>query len=1056
MSRRWLLILGMPLLVVLVAAGALALFRKEGVAWLLERELAKIGYADASFTVAAVGLDEVVLTDVTAGPARAARVEVRFAPLDLLAGKLDGARVVDLVLAVDLTGAGPVLPGLGQPATMTGTGTPVAPSPGFVWSALPPLTLANATIVADTLMGPAQIVLDGDLAFAGAAPSASFAMAASGPLGAVEGSLTLTLASGDVLEGAAVLESGYLDLPGGQVQGLSGELDFRVGGDQPPRLRSELSLTAIEVQNRLFDTADLLVVLEDGQFLAEGRLRSPDRKAEAQFKASADRLLGEPLVATELALKLEAGAALWPLLGLAQPTRGEIQLRLKGDGTLQPVDELSASRGGIPGWLAGGSTRGRVDLDLIDLAFAGAIEGLNGQATVDWGLLEGLIIAGLPQDLRLTAAALDPTWLEAIGLPPDTAQALAGGATLEAPAEAAADPRIYLQPSAEGHLLDLAGTLRVETPAGARAAIAGVLTADLSPRLEIMALAIQGLAIQAQEIPADGHVIGSLKIGGELNGDLAGLSGPLAVQLSLLRTDIGGYPVADLAIGGKFQAAMTPDRLELTLREPGTLSATQVSQGEGGNPILPGGAKGTVVSSVVTLDWSAGFKISHDSLFRMADQRLSFGTAASAVPVTGDFGKIHLVGETTPDFDYVGTLDIGEANIALPGYGLVLGGTTFAYVFTPPDQPTPPAALAIKSGKVTTTLGTVSGMSLDATLEETPTTTTITGQGRGPGGQGKLSVKLTDDEVSGKGGVDIDWGPVTFKAGGTQPGSLLDYFGDFKKFSGGLRVQLRFAWTATSDSSLATVTLSNAGFEHPQATVEGLDAKVTLNRLSRLSTLPNQTFSAKLIDIGVPLRDVTGKLQIEAGKSSIYTLSDVKFTLFGGAWSFAKLRIDPRAAAVESAVDVVGLDLAELARELAIDDFSLEGRMSGRLPFSYGPADETVVISGGRLTNTTPGAIHYGQPGTAELRSGGDDNFALALEALENFQYSTFDLTIDKAADGKARLGIVLEGKNPEVLDGFPFRININLQTDLTQVLAALRDGYRLNPDLFKGGWDFQ
>ena len=57
---------------------------------------------------------------------------------------------------------------------------------------------------------------------------------------------------------------------------------------------------------------------------------------------------------------------------------------------------------------------------------------------------------------------------------------------------------------------------------------------------------------------------------------------------------------------------------------------------------------------------------------------------------------------------------------------------------------------------------------------------------------------------------------------------------------------------------------------------------------------------------------------------------------------------------------------------------------------------------------------------------------------------------------GKARLGIVLEGKNPEVLDGFPFRININLQTDLSQVLAALRDGYRLNPDLFKGGWDFQ
>jgi len=458
----------------------------------------------------------------------------------------------------------------------------------------------------------------------------------------------------------------------------------------------------------------------------------------------------------------------------------------------------------------------------------------------------------------------------------------------------------------------------------------------------------------------------------------------------------------------------------------------------------------------VALDWAGDFKVSHDSLFRLPKQRLAFGTAASAVPVTGDFGHIHLVGETTPAFDYVGTLDITDADIALPGYGLTLGDTSLAYILTAPDEPTPPADLTIKRGSVITTLGTVSGMSLAAKLEETPTTTTITGQGRGPGGQGKLAVKLSDDSSSGKGGVDIDWGPVTFKEGGTQPGSLLDYFGDFKKFSGSLRVQLKFSWTATSDSSLATITLSKAGFEHPQATVSGLDTRITLNRLSRLSTPPNQSFTAKLIDVGVPLTDVSGKLQIEAGKSPVYSLSEVGFTLFGGVWSFAKLRIDPRAAQVESTVEVAGLDLAELARELAIEDFALEGRMSGRLPFAYAPADETVVITDGRLTNTTPGAIRYGQPGTASLRAGGDENFALALEALENFQYSTFDLTIDKAADGKARLGIVLEGKNPEVLDGFPFRININLQTDLTQVLAALRHGYRLNPDLFKGGWDFQ
>lgn len=1056
MSRRWLLILGIPLLLVILAAGGLVLFRKEAVTWLLQKQLAEIGYPEASFTVASVGLDEVTLTDVTVGPAKASRVVASFSPTEVIGGTLKGATVTDLVVAIDLTGAGPVLPGLGKPAPLTGTGTPTAPSQGFDFDALPPLTLVNARVTADTLIGPADLTLDGNVTFAGQAPSGSFAMEAKGALGAIKGSLSLTLEGQDVITGGAVLESGYLDLPGGQIQGLAGEVDFRVGGEQAPRLRSELSLTSIEVKNRLFDTADLLVVLEDGQFLAEGKLLSPDRKAEATFKATADKLLTEPKVQGEAALRLQAGAALWPLLGLAQPSAGELRLRFKGDGTLQPIDRLEVAKGGIPGWLAGGNTKGRMDLEFVDLAFPGAFEGLNGQLVVDWGLLQGLIVAGLPQDAKLAVTHFEPTWLTALGIPDDTALALAPGATLSAPAEAAADPRVYLQPSAEGHLLDLAGTLRLEAASGARAAVAGVVTADLSPRFKIVALAIQGLAIQAQEVPADGHVIGSLKIGGELNGNLERMEGPLALQLSLLRTEIGDYPVHDLAIAGTFGAVVTGSDLVLTLQDEGTVSASQVEQGEGGSGMLPDGAKGSIEATTVTFDWGGeAFSISHDSLFKMGQQRLLVGAASSAVPVTGNFGLVHLVGETTPDFDYVGTLNIKDADVALPGYGLTLGGTTIDYVFTAPGIDTPPSKISIASGAVTTAIGTVSGMTLTAEMVETETTTTLTGKGRGPGGQGGLSVKLTDDDLSGKGGVSIDWGPVTFKANGTQPGSLLNYFGDFKKFSGALRVQLNFAWTATSDSSLATITMTDASFEHPQAKVEGLNTKITFNRLSRLSTLPNQQLTANKVDIGVPLTDVTGKFQIEAGKSSIYTFSDLAFTLAGGRLTMAKLKVDPRADKVESAVEVKDLDLDKLMQELGGGDLAMEGKMTGRIPFSYAPSDETVIITDAHLANTTPGAIRYGKPGTAELRSGGDENFTLALQALENFQFTTFDLTINKAADGKARLGMVLEGKNPEVLDGFPFRININLQTDLTQVLAAVREGYRLNPDLFKGGWTF-
>jgi hypothetical protein len=149
------------------------------------------------------------------------------------------------------------------------------------------------------------------------------------------------------------------------------------------------------------------------------------------------------------------------------------------------------------------------------------------------------------------------------------------------------------------------------------------------------------------------------------------------------------------------------------------------------------------------------------------------------------------------------------------------------------------------------------------------------------------------------------------------------------------------------------------------------------------------------------------------------------------------------------------MDLALMTKELGISDFSMEGRMSGTLPLGYAPKDETITIASGKLDAITPGVIRYGKPGTAELRSGGDENFTLALQALENFQFKKLDITIDKEADGATKLKIVLEGSNPEVLDGYPFLININLSTNLAEVLLALKEGYRLNPDLFKGGWTF-
>jgi len=1044
------------LLLLLIAGGAAYLWRRDLVAYVLDDQLATLNAGEIAYEIEEVTLRGVALTGIAWGPAgttTARRLEVTFDPFDLIAGKVEQVTLEGLRVTLDLTGAGPVLPGLPEGL---GSGGEAAGDGGAGFGNLPPIALRDVVVVAETLVGPSEARLEGDILPDGLGGIAGvFALELKGDLGRLAGSLSLTRSPAGEVAGAAVLEDGRLDLPGGSIGGLRGELDFLVGGEAPPRLHGDFSLSGIEVPQNLFDTADLKLVLENGRFDLDGRLSSPDRKAEAVVKATVERLLQEPEASLRASVKLQSGSALWPLLGLADPTAGALHLRFGGRGTLPALDRLSAEHGGLLGWLAGGDTRGRLEVDFLDLFYPQHLAGLAGQVTVDWGLLRGVIVAGLPQDAILSVQRLSRSWLEQdLGIPSDTAALLAEGVRLQLPSQAAANPKLHLQPSATGHLLDLAGTLVLTTATQARVATAGILTLDLTPRLEVVGVSLQGLALQAQDLPVDGHVIGALKIGGKLDGTLQQLAGPLGIDLRFAATDIADYPVANLAVTGNFESLVTPASVKLTLQSPGTAAMEQMVLD--GDPMLAKPVDAGLEEGWVALDWSSGDLIlTHDAVLKMGEQELVFGSGSKAVPLKGDFGRARLTGATNAEFDYAGTAGVTEADLKMPSYGLTLGSTTLAYIFPFPGETAPPGRITVERGAVDTGLGRVSGLTVEADVIEGPTTIQLVGGGRGPGGVGRYTLQLDDDSATDKGRLTVNWGPVAFKQGGLQPGTLMAWFKDFTKVSGTLKLALRFDWSATDSSSRATVTLTDVAFTHPQFDVAGLTTTVSLNRLSQLSTPPDQKISADLLNLGVPLQGFTATAQIKPGRDPTYLLSDVAFTLYGGRFTLPAITLGPAETEVSGTVSIQGLDLAVLTGELAVSEFAMEGKMSGSLPFAYWPADETVLVNGGRLVNDGPGVIHYGKPGTASLRAAGDENYELALQALENFQFKTLDLTIHKAADGKAQLLGVLEGNNPEVLDGYPFRININLQTNLAQVLSAIREGYRLNPDLFKGGWTF-
>ena len=89
----------------------------------------------------------------------------------------------------------------------------------------------------------------------------------------------------------------------------------------------------------------------------------------------------------------------------------------------------------------------------------------------------------------------------------------------------------------------------------------------------------------------------------------------------------------------------------------------------------------------------------------------------------------------------------------------------------------------------------------------------------------------------------------------------------------------------------------------------------------------------------------------------------------------------------------------------------------------------------------------------SDLHLGAGETLDENINVLEDFHYDELSLTIAKTAKNDATVRLSTLGKNPAVMDGQPFRFNINLESNLTSVLDALRQGYSLSDDALRRAW---
>jgi hypothetical protein len=165
-------------------------------------------------------------------------------------------------------------------------------------------------------------------------------------------------------------------------------------------------------------------------------------------------------------------------------------------------------------------------------------------------------------------------------------------------------------------------------------------------------------------------------------------------------------------------------------------------------------------------------------------------------------------------------------------------------------------------------------------------------------------------------------------------------------------------------------------------------------------------------------------------------IEDASFSTVGSRFAIRDTLFDPAGERIETQLRVDRMDVAVLFGLLAVEGLSGSGELAGTIPIQRD--GDLVTIADARLAALGPGVLRFRSDAAKRALDGGGEYVDLVIRALEDFRYETLIITGNLNRDGETRLRLEILGNNPDVLEGHPFQLNINLTGNSTQILEAI------------------
>lgn len=216
------------------------------------------------------------------------------------------------------------------------------------------------------------------------------------------------------------------------------------------------------------------------------------------------------------------------------------------------------------------------------------------------------------------------------------------------------------------------------------------------------------------------------------------------------------------------------------------------------------------------------------------------------------------------------------------------------------------------------------------------------------------------------------------------------------------------------------------------------DVAVQFQSPDRLMTTQVAKITVDSIDVGVSIEKIEARIQFDSRDQTV-SLDKAQADLFGGRVWVEKAIYHADHAHNKLFVGVDGIQLSQLLQHAGYDAVQATGAISGLLPLNVNSAGAT--MKRGMLAAKAPGGLfRYKADVTTDISPA----VAPVLAALENYHYDVFQLEADYLEDGELQLAMIFRGSNPQLQQGRPIHLNLNVTDNIPALLNSLQSGRRI------------